>query len=513
MYCIKANQECEENWLFNVLNHFPIPIEVFNSEGLCIFINKEFIEFFCVSDPSMIVGKTKIIHDVIINEKMSTSEYLNRVFSGEPLSFDDVRVPFDAIADCCCRIEKHPDNDIYQKIISFPILNQYSSPNYAVALFITKNIYQSRLDTRKAKEYIDKHWMEDYNTEKIAEYTGLCSQYLARLFKKFMGITPYSYYQNVKIEKIKEALRNPKLSIREAFISCGVDYSGGIADVFKRRTGMTPSMYRRTFLDRDIDEVKQVEQHNNIRVNYSVDTDDFKQKLFQYSEYFPVPIQIYKTNGDIAYINNAVLRMWNLLDRSQILENYNLFRDPQVLEHSELNEGLKRAFQGETVLIQDVRIPLESYWEWLMTRTEPYDIEAVYTDILNFPIKNEIGKMIYLVSIFFTSRIYQGKSEIAKAKEFIENNWREEFDIEKISKAVCLSPSHLVRLFKINTGMTPHKYYKSIKVVKLKAALLDTNLSVAEVFSSCGFEYSGNNARFFKTQVGMTPSEYRKSIK
>lgn len=84
MYCIKANQECEENWLFNVLNHFPIPIEVFNSEGLCVFINKEFIEFFCVSDPSMIVGKTKIIHDVIINEKMSTSEYLNRVFSGNP---------------------------------------------------------------------------------------------------------------------------------------------------------------------------------------------------------------------------------------------------------------------------------------------------------------------------------------------------------------------------------------------------------------------------------------------
>ena len=162
---------------------------------------------------------------------------------------------------------------------------------------------------------------------------------------------------------------------------------------------MTPSMYRRTFLDRDIDEVKQVEQHNNIRVNYSVDTDDFKQKLFQYSEYFPVPIQIYKTNGDIAYINNAVLRMWNLLDRSQILENYNLFRDPQVLEHSELNEGLKELFRERQYLFR-MFVSHWSYWEWLMTRTEPYDIEAVYTDILNFPIKNEIGKMIYLVSIF-----------------------------------------------------------------------------------------------------------------
>jgi transcriptional regulator GlxA family with amidase domain len=62
-------------------------------------------------------------------------------------------------------------------------------------------------------------------------------------------------------------------------------------------------------------------------------------------------------------------------------------------------------------------------------------------------------------------------------------------------------------------GITPYKYYQEIKVMKLKEALRDRNLSVAQVFASCGFRYSGNFARFFKMQVGMTPSKYRKSIK
>jgi AraC family transcriptional regulator len=101
---------------------------------------------------------------------------------------------------------------------------------------------------------------------------------------------------------------------------------------------------------------------------------------------------------------------------------------------------------------------------------------------------------------------------VARAREYLENNWREEFNIDSIAKAACLSPSHLVRLFKKHTGMTPYSYYQEIKVSRLKEALRDKNVSISQAFLSCGFEYPGNFARFFKEQVGMTPSQYRKSI-
>lgn len=499
---------------FNVLNHFPVPIEVFNSEGVSVYVNSEFIDFFRIIEPSSLVGKFNILKDKFINDEMGFSEYLNRVFSGEILTFSDVRVPFKEITNCYSLPgTKKLDMEIYQDIISFPLLKDDGSVDYIITVFITKHIYQSRLDTIKAREYIDNHWMEDFNLDDIAKHTGLCSNYLSRLFRCYIGLTPYGYYQEVKINKIKEALGNYNYTISEAFAACGADYSGGIADAFKRRTKMTPSMYRKSLYSKEQNSIQQSKRIQNYITNSVTADIEIEKRIFQIAELFPIPIQVFKANGDIVFINKAVLRMWNIMDDTLIINKYNLLRDSFVNGYPELRDGVKRAFQGEIVLIQDIKVPLEDFWKWYKTRTEAYDIKAVYTDILNFPIKDEDNHLMYMVSIFFTSRIYQGKSEIARTREYIENNWKKEFDIKILSEVACLSPSHLVRLFKKHTGMTPYRYYQDIKVIKLKEALRDKNMSVAQAFASCGFEYTGNYARFFKMHVGMTPSQYRKKVK
>ena len=401
---------------------------------------------------------------------------------------------------------------MYQDITNFPLLREDGTVAYVITVFMTKHIYQSRLDTIKAKEYIDTHWLDDFNLDKISNHAGLSRHHLTRLFKQFIGITPYSYYQKVKIEKIKEALGDLTLNISEAFNSCGADYSGGFAEAFKKKIGMTPSDYRRSLQTDVCDNSKQPGPDSNFTANYYKPICESDEPLFQTAELFPIPIQIFKPNGDIVFINEAVLKMWNVKDTSQIIGQYNLIRDPFANGQPELQDGIRKVFGGEVVLISDVRIPLENFWEWYKTRSPVYDIEAIYTDILNFPVPGADGKMAYMVAVFFTSRIYQGKSEVARAREYLENNWREEFNIDSIAKAACLSPSHLVRLFKKHTGMTPYSYYQEIKVSRLKEALRDKNVSISQAFFSCGFEYPGNFARFFKEQVGMTPSQYRKSI-
>ena len=501
----------QEDSLFSVLDLFPIPMEVFSSDGVCLFMNKVFIEFFCIPNPSDIIGKFNIVQDSFINDKLGLTDYLKRVFSGEILSVYDVKVPFKEI-DNRYRIQRgNPmEDEMYQDITNFPLLRKDGSVAYVITVFMTKRIYQSRLDIAKAKEYIDTHWLDDFDLNKISHHVGLSRHHLTRLFKSLIGITPYSYYQEVKLEKIKEALGDLTLKISEAFNSCGADYSGGFAEAFKKKIGMTPSEYRKTLQVNICDNRRQLGQGSSFTVTSFKAICESEERLFLTAELFPIPIQIFKRNGDIVFINEAVLKMWNVKDTSQIIGKYNLIRDPFANGQSELKDGIRKAFEGEVVLIPDVRIPLENFWEWYKTRSTVYDIEAIYTDILNFPVAGSDGKMAYMVAIFFTSRIYQGKSEVAKAREYIENNWREEFDIDKIAKAACLSPSHLMRLFKKHTGMTPYSYYQEIKVARLKEALRDKNLSVYQAFLSCGFEYPGNFARFFKEQVGMTPSQYRK---
>lgn len=505
--------------LFSVLDFFPIPAEVFDSDGLSLFVNKEFLSFFKINDANKIVGKFNILKDTYINQRLGLTDYVYRVFSGEILSFCDLRVPYEEIN---IRYNNNSDsiaeNDMHQDITCFPIFRKDKSILCIVALFMIKRVYQPRLDAMKAKTYIDTHWIDDFNQDKVAASAGLSPNHLTRLFKKFIGKTPYSYYKDLKLEKIKEALRDTMLSISEVFAKCGADYNGRFADAFKRIVGMTPTQYRKTVA---LNSYKNQEDESNVSRNmknpehsakssqsYST---EIEKQLFKIAELFPIPIQIFKINGDIIFINEAVLKMWNVKNSDQIIGSYNLLKDSFVNEQYGLKDYIRRAFQGEFVIIPDIKIPLESFWEWYKTRSTVYDIEAIYTDILNFPILDNSGRMIYMMSIFFTSRIYQGKSDAAKIREYLENHWKEEFDIEKLSQAVYLSPSQLSRLFKKSNGMTPFNYFQEFKINRLKEALRDKNLSVSEAFESCGFKYSGNRAVLFKKKVGMTPNEYRKN--
>lgn len=237
-----------------------------------------------------------------------------------------------------------------------------------------------------------------------------------------------------------------------------------------------------------------------------------EEMLFQVAELFPIPIQIFTVDGNTVFANRAVLEMWNISEPSQIVGKYNLRQDHVVNERLGLSAYVRRIFKGEIVLVPDVKVPLGDFSNWYEARNPDYDVESMYTDIINFPIFNENKKITHIVSVFITSRMFLGKSDITRAKEYIESHWLDEFNMDKIADTVKMSRYHFARVFKKHTGMTPYSYYQDIKIRKLKDTLRDTNLSVTQAFASCGVEYSGSFARVFKDKVGMTPTQYRKTL-
>jgi len=234
--------------------------------------------------------------------------------------------------------------------------------------------------------------------------------------------------------------------------------------------------------------------------------------LFQVAELFPVPIQIFAPDGSTVFANRATLDAWNISDASQIVGRYNLLKDPVVNERLGLGDYVRRVFAGETVRVPDVRVPLEDFSKWYEARDDHYGIRSMYVDILNFPILDDTRAITHIVSVFIPGRIYLGQPDIARAREYIEAHWLDEFDLEKAAAAAGMSRYHFARVFKKHTGITPYGYYQDIKIRKLKDALRDTNLSVAQAFAACGVEYSGSLARLFRSRVGMTPTQYRSSL-
>ncbi len=232
-----------------------------------------------------------------------------------------------------------------------------------------------------------------------------------------------------------------------------------------------------------------------------------EELLVKIIEHFPYPIQIYAPDGKSVLVNKALLEEYSVSSLDMVVGKYNIFKDPDIIATGQMDK-IKLAFQGETVFFQDVKVPLESIVERYGIRD--LDLKAVYQDITLFPILDEEKRVIYVVVFIVNRRVYRGKDEIEKAKEYIETHWKEKFNLSETARAACFSKAHFIKLFKKHTGVTPHEYYTNYKIGKLKEKLLDTNLSVAQAFAACNMNYNGHSAKLFREKVGGPPSVYRK---
>jgi AraC-like DNA-binding protein len=221
----------------------------------------------------------------------------------------------------------------------------------------------------------------------------------------------------------------------------------------------------------------------------------------------PYPVQVYAPDGTSVLVNKAMLAEYHVDDPEIIVGKYNVLKDPSVIATGRY-EALKRAFRGETVYLYDIRVPIEDIMERYSIRD--LDIIAAYQDITLFPIFDGQKNAAYVVALLIDRRVYRGKEEIEKAKEYMETHWLEPFDADATAKAACLSRAHFSRLFKKHTGTTPYEYYINYKIYKLREKLLDPNLTIKQAFDLCNMDYSGNSARLFRQKTGFSPSAYRR---
>jgi len=99
---------------------------------------------------------------------------------------------------------------------------------------------------------------------------------------------------------------------------------------------------------------------------------------------------------------------------------------------------------------------------------------------------------------------------VRKAIEYMHAYFSAGIKIDDICQEINLSPYYFIRLFKADTGKTPHEYLLDIRLQQAEAMLRDGTNSVEEVAYLCGFVSPGHFSSFFRRNVGISPSEYKK---
>ena len=227
-------------------------------------------------------------------------------------------------------------------------------------------------------------------------------------------------------------------------------------------------------------------------------------------EHFPYPIHICEPDGTMIFANEAFLKFVKVPDLETIYRKHNVFCDPNLKKWG-IEEFVMRAYQGEIVHAYDIKVPIQEIIDKFSGKKEAV-FESLFHNMTAFPIYNGNNQLKYVVTVFITSRYYHDREEIMKGKEYLDDHWKDEFDADALSSIVHMSKPHYTRLFKQHTGMTPHQYYQTVKLQKLKEMLSDSNLSIIQVFDECGVDYNGKLAKKLKQELGMTPSYYRAAM-
>ena len=99
--------------------------------------------------------------------------------------------------------------------------------------------------------YLQEHLAEEISLSILAEQFHLNPQYISQLFKSEIGVNFLAYLTNIRMERAKKLLLSTALSIGEISEQLGFGDYRVFTKVFKKSEGITPSQYRRDFLESD----------------------------------------------------------------------------------------------------------------------------------------------------------------------------------------------------------------------------------------------------------------------
>lgn len=106
---------------------------------------------------------------------------------------------------------------------------------------------------------------------------------------------------------------------------------------------------------------------------------------------------------------------------------------------------------------------------------------------------------------------YESKDNIyvTHAIRYIQNHYSEPMRIDKLARHVGLNRSYLSTLFKKYTGLSPLKYLQTFRLTKAAHLLSMTQLSIASIAFSCGYQEPESFHKAFRQMTGLSPTQYR----
>lgn len=137
----------------------------------------------------------------------------------------------------------------------------------------------------------------------------------------------------------------------------------------------------------------------------------------------------------------------------------------------------------------------------LSSQPQTLEIETCFLQVFHQLLKQ------YANSSFTEQKIGNEKKTIQKARQYIEDHFRLQISLKDIANYVGFSPYYLLRTFRNEVGMPPHKYLENIRI-RHAQKLIESGATLAQTAAEIGFSSQSHLTRSFKKTIGVTPGQY-----
>lgn len=144
--------------------------------------------------------------------------------------------------------------DIIEELDSAENMSQIDQWAKSVFARLVNLIYESRMEQKSSVVeqitlHIKQNYEKDLTLESISQAVGYSSYYIGRLFKEELDMSIIDYLTEVRIARAKELLEQTDDLVAVIAEKVGYQYSHYFARIFKKQVGISPSEYRRLWLE------------------------------------------------------------------------------------------------------------------------------------------------------------------------------------------------------------------------------------------------------------------------